>query len=61
MFSTLTAGKSGTSCATETFNASFERSDQCMEQEAQGRGKTSTLSHALLKKAILHHTEAKGV
>ena len=29
-----------------------------MEPEAQGRGSTFTLCHALLKKAILHHTEA---
>ena len=28
MFLNLTAGKSGTSCATETFNLSFEKSDQ---------------------------------
>ncbi len=29
-----------------------------MESEAQGRGSAFTLCHALLKKAILHHTEA---
>ena len=28
-----------------------------MEPGAQGRGITFTLCHALLKKAILHHTE----
>ena len=31
-----------------------------MEPDAQGHGNTFTLCHALLKKAILHHTEARG-
>ena len=28
----------------------------CLEPEVQGRGSTSTMCHALLKKVILHYT-----
>ena len=37
LFSTLTAGKSETSCATETFSTSFERSDQWLSGARSSR------------------------
>ena len=58
MFSNLIVGKSGTSCATKRFNTTFERSDQWLSgARSTMRRSTFTLCHALLKKAILHHTE----
>ena len=47
----LTFCISGTTCGTNPYNTSFESLDLC-------RGTTFTLSHALVKNAILHHKMA---
>ena len=54
----MTARKSGTNWDTETFITSIERSDQWLSGARSSSGRIFTLCHVLLKKAILHHTEA---